>query len=94
MANLIERLLDTGCDREPFTPDHAKCKCRLASEAAREIERLMSQKGVRLPLDVWRSVDAALSDYLRFGPGELDSEYVPDEHLERALRAIRKIVGG
>lgn len=38
--DLIERLENVGCDREPFTPAHAKCICRLTSEAAREITRL------------------------------------------------------
>jgi hypothetical protein len=37
---LLDRLRDMGCDREPFTPEHAKCVCRLTSEAANEIERL------------------------------------------------------
>ncbi len=40
MTDIVERLTDTPCDREPFTPEHAGCRCRLASEAAREIERL------------------------------------------------------
>lgn len=39
-ADIVERLEDVGCDREPFTPDHAKCICRLAREAAAEITRL------------------------------------------------------
>lgn len=38
--DLVERLEDVRCDREPFTPDHAKCICRLANEAAEEITRL------------------------------------------------------
>ena len=42
-----------------------------------------------LPASVWRSVAAALADYIQFGPGNLDAEYVPDEDLERALRLIR-----
>ncbi len=40
MADLIERLRETRCNREPFTADHAQCICRLTSEAAAEIERL------------------------------------------------------
>ncbi len=40
MADLIERLRDVGCDREPFSPEHAKCICRLTNEAADQIERL------------------------------------------------------
>ena len=44
---------------------------------------------VGLPDDAWRAVESAVTDYLRFGPGELDAEYVPDELLEAALRAIR-----
>lgn len=39
--NLLERLRDMGCDREPFTSDHAKCICRLTNEAADKIERLL-----------------------------------------------------
>lgn len=40
MSKLADRLREVRCDREPFTPDHAKCICRLANEAADEIERL------------------------------------------------------
>lgn len=39
-AAILERLQDVGCDRQPFTPEHAKCICRLTNEAAAEIERL------------------------------------------------------
>lgn len=49
---------------------------------------------LELPTDVWLSVSRALEDYLRFGPGELDSDYIPDEHLEKARRAIAKAVEG
>jgi len=45
---------------------------------------------VTLPDNVWRSVDAVLADFLTFGPGELDSEYIPDEHLEKARKAINR----
>lgn len=38
-ADIVERLRDVGCDREPFTPDHAECVCRLTNEAADYIER-------------------------------------------------------
>lgn len=38
--DIVERLREVGCDREPFTPDHARCVCRLTNEAAGEIERL------------------------------------------------------
>lgn len=38
--NLLHRLRDQGCDREPFTPEHAECVCRLTNAAADEIERL------------------------------------------------------
>lgn len=40
MKPLPDRLRKIGCDREPFTPDHAHCVCRLANDAADEIERL------------------------------------------------------
>lgn len=43
MEELIDRLHETRCDREPFTPDHAKCICRLTTEAADEIERLRAE---------------------------------------------------
>lgn len=38
--DILEILTSWPCDREPFTPEHAGCRCRLASTAAREIERL------------------------------------------------------
>lgn len=37
---LLDRLRETGCNRQPFTPDHAQCVCRLANEAADQIEIL------------------------------------------------------
>jgi len=40
MTDIVERLRGTGCDREPFTPEHKHCKCRIANEAANEIELL------------------------------------------------------
>jgi len=40
MDDIVERLRDIGCDREPFTPEHAKCQCRVAHKAADEIEKL------------------------------------------------------
>jgi hypothetical protein len=40
MMDILERLTEMRCDREPFTPEHADCQCRLGSAAAREIERL------------------------------------------------------
>lgn len=39
--NIVEQLRATGCDFEPFTPEHAHCKCRVANKAADEIERLL-----------------------------------------------------
>lgn len=48
---------------------------------------------VALPAELWRSVSAALTDYIRFGPGELDADYIPDEHLEKCIKAIIKAVG-
>lgn len=38
-SDIVERLRDVKCNREPFTPDHANCVCRLANEAADYIER-------------------------------------------------------
>lgn len=42
--DIVERLRATGCDFEPFTAEHRHCKCRLANEAADEIERLRSAR--------------------------------------------------
>ena len=42
MPELLDRLRNQGCDREPFTADHAACVCRLANAAADEIDRLRS----------------------------------------------------
>ena len=39
-ADIVEILRATECDRAPFTPAHALCSCRLANDAANEIERL------------------------------------------------------
>lgn len=58
MADLIDRLRETRCDREPFTPEHAQCICRLANEAADEIEGL---RGL---------LSAYVADETRFNRGE------------------------
>lgn len=42
-ADLLERLGEVGCDREPFTPDHAGCICRLTGEAADALGVLHAQ---------------------------------------------------
>jgi hypothetical protein len=42
-ADIVQRLREVGCDREPFTHDHAKCICRLANKAGDEIERLRTK---------------------------------------------------
>ena len=41
-SDLVERLRDTPCNREPFTAAHANCQCRLANAAANDIERLQA----------------------------------------------------
>lgn len=50
----------------------------------------MSKVTIELPADVWRSVERAIEDFLRFGPGDFGDEYIPDEHLEQARKAITK----
>lgn len=45
-----------------------------------------------LPDEVWKSVKTALEDYIRFGPGDFDQEYIPDEHLEQAVKEIDKVI--
>lgn len=40
MSTLVDRLRDVRCNEVAFTREHAKCICRLANEAANEIERL------------------------------------------------------
>lgn len=47
MDDLITKLRDVGCDREPFTPDHSMCVCRLTNAAADEIERLRRDVAVQ-----------------------------------------------
>lgn len=44
MSDLIDRLRDMPCDREPFTADHKDCICRLTNAAADEIEKLRSER--------------------------------------------------
>lgn len=39
---LLDRLREVRCDREPFTPEHAHCVCRLTNEAADVLERAES----------------------------------------------------
>lgn len=40
MSTLVERLRDVRCNEVAFTPEHARCICRLANEAADEVARL------------------------------------------------------
>lgn len=40
MTDVTNRLREVGCDRQPFTPEHAKCICRLVNEAADDIDEL------------------------------------------------------
>ncbi|MDO9381877.1 MAG: hypothetical protein Q7T86_03345 [Hyphomicrobiaceae bacterium] len=52
MKHIIERLEDVRCDRQPFTPDHAKCICRLTNEAAKDIaEREETIRSLREALE-------------------------------------------
>jgi hypothetical protein len=37
---LLDRLRNTACNHAPYTPEHKDCICRLANEAADEIEAL------------------------------------------------------
>jgi hypothetical protein len=45
--DIVERLDEVRCDREPFTAEHANCVCRLTHEAAAEIQRLRNAIEVR-----------------------------------------------
>jgi hypothetical protein len=40
---LVDQLRDVRCNREPFTPAHADCICRLTNAAADAIEKLEAQ---------------------------------------------------
>ena len=42
-APLLDRLRDVKCDQVGFTPEHAKCICRLANEAADAVLWLKSR---------------------------------------------------
>lgn len=42
MSDLVEQLENVGCNRAPFTPDHADCICRLTHAGAGEIKTLRS----------------------------------------------------
>ena len=50
----------------------------------------MPRNTIDLPSEVMRSVKKALEDYMRFGPGELDADYIPDDHLLMVTRIIDK----
>ena len=47
-GNIVERLLESlrevRCNRQPFTPEHADCVCRLTNAAAEVIETIRLQK--------------------------------------------------
>lgn len=73
-ADILRRLRDTRCDREPFTPEHKNCVCRLANEAADEIERLRQslarkhqqyERGQRYWIEAARQALAGNTEYLR-----------------------------
>ncbi len=51
MDDLIQKLRDTPCNREPFTDAHADCQCRTANAAADEIERLREIEKLWVPRD-------------------------------------------
>ena len=72
---LLDRLQEVGCDREPFTPDHAKCICRLTGEAADEIERLRIE--LAQALRQWRTYAEMVEDR------ELKTEQTPEAEMYR-----------
>lgn len=57
LVSLVSRLREVRCNREPFTPDHEGCVCRLANEAADELERLRARAG-KAELTIGRVLDA------------------------------------
>ena len=72
MSDIVERLQDVHCDREPFTAEHAKCICRLTNEAAKEIERLraMLPTETEKTLPTWDELNGCAPS----ATGELSSE--------------------
>ena len=54
---------------------------------------MSGSRTITLPVDVWRSVGAALRDYLTYGSGDFGAEHIPDEHLLRAVKAAERAVG-
>lgn len=76
-VDIAERLRETGCDREPFTPGHGECKCRLANAAADEIDRLRRMLEPTCWTDdlregsVYHSLDEATEDAPDGEPTEL-----------------------
>lgn len=52
MTDIVDQLRNIGCDREPFTPEHAKCQCRTCNAAADEIERLRSDLALLVPVSL------------------------------------------
>lgn len=78
-TDVVERLENVGCNRQPFTLEHAECICRLTNEGAREITRLRAENEAPR-----RAIGSALPDW----------EHVAQtRHAEnRALReALKKI---
>jgi hypothetical protein len=57
-GELIEWLQNIRCDREPFTPEHAQCVCRLAHAAAARLETLQDtlETGLSLIEETWDGI--------------------------------------
>lgn len=43
--DIVEHLRATSCDQPAFSPEHAKCRCRVANAAADQIERMRCALG-------------------------------------------------
>lgn len=66
VKDVVARLQGVACDRQPFTPEHAECICRLANKAAAEIERLSreleeAQRVLRPFSNAWERFRCAFS---------------------------------
>ncbi len=84
--DLLDHLRNVGCDRMPFTPEHADCKCRLASKAAKEIERLRGALEKAIPWMALAAVALPVGQAIR--QEEIDSLTL---HLAEARSTLSEV---
>jgi hypothetical protein len=79
VEELVARLEEIGCDREPFTPEHAKCQCRTAYKARSALTSL----SLRV-----KELEEALS---KIEGGWIDEDIPEDDPHDQFSAALQRI---